>query len=131
MFWAAIAYGISGVEYFGMMSAEIRSPERTVKPAIWLATAFVAVFYAATTLALLVLLKPEAISEIRGIADGGEAIARVFAAPWISAAIGLLLLTQGFGAFGGVGTAISRMPFAAGADGLLPDAFGRVHARWQ
>lgn len=130
-FWAAIAYGISGVEYFGMMSDEIRSPERTVKPAVWLATGFVAVFYAATTLALLVLLKPEAISEIRGIADGGEAIATVFAAPWISAAIGLLLLTQGFGAFGGVGTAISRMPFAAGADGLLPDAFGRVHSRWQ
>lgn len=34
-FWAAIAFGITGAEYFGMMSAEIRSPERTVKPAIW------------------------------------------------------------------------------------------------
>ncbi|WP_263368761.1 APC family permease [Edaphobacter bradus] len=129
-FWAAIAYGVSGAEYFGMMSAEIRSPERTVKPAIWLATAFAVVFYAAATLAMLVLLRPEAISEISGIASGGEAVSRVFGAPWISAVIGLLVLTHAFGAFGGIGTAVSRMPFAAGTDRLLPDAFGRVHSRW-
>jgi amino acid transporter len=129
-FWAAMAFGITGAEYFGMMSAEIRSPERTVKPALWLATAFVAIFYAVATLALLVLLRPETISDMRGIADGGEAVARTFAAPWASALIGLLLLTNAFGSFGGAGTAVSRMPFAAGADRLLPDAFGRVHPRW-
>lgn len=129
-FWAAMAFGVTGAEYFGMMSAEIRSPERTVKPALWRATAFVAIFYAATTLALLVLLQPEAISDMRGIADGGEAAARTFAAPWASVLIGLLLLANAFGSFGGVGTAVSRMPFAAGADRLLPDAFGRIHPRW-
>ncbi len=130
-FWAAIAYGITGAEFFGMMGAEIRSPERTVKPAIWLATGFVATFYAAATLALVVLLRPETISEIRGIADGGEAAARVFAAPWISALIGFLLLTQAFGAFGGIGAAVSRMPLRAAADGLLPGAFARIHRRWR
>jgi amino acid transporter len=129
-FWAAMAFGMTGAEYFGMMSAEIRSPERTVKPALWRATAFVAIFYAATTLALLVLLPPEAISDMRGIADGGEAAARIFAAPWASALMGIMLLTNAFGSFGGMGTAVSRMPFAAGADRLLPDAFGRIHPRW-
>ena len=129
-FWAATAFGITGAEYFGMMSAEIRSPERTVKPAIWRATAFVAIFYAATTLALLVLLRPETISDMRGIADGGEAVARIFAAPWASVLIGVLLLANAFGSFGGMGTAVSRMPFAAGADRLLPDAFARIHPRW-
>ena len=128
--WAAIAFGITGAEYFGMMSAEIRSPERTVKPALWRATAFVSIFYAATTLALLVLLRPEMISEMRGIADGGEAIARIFGAPWASVLIGLMLLTNAFGSFGGMGTAVSRMPFAAGTDRLLPDVFGRIHPRW-
>jgi len=129
-FWAAIVYGITGAEFFGMMGAEIRSPERTVKPAIWRSTIFVAIFYAATTLALVVLLRPEAISEIRGIADAGEAAAQVFSAPWISTIVGLFLLTQAFGAFGGIGSAVSRMPFAAGADRLLPSAFARVHPRW-
>jgi amino acid transporter len=51
--WTSIAFGITGAEFFGMMGAEIRSPERRVKPAIWLATAFVVIFYAATTLALI------------------------------------------------------------------------------
>lgn len=130
-FWAAIAYGITGAEYFGMMSAEIRSPERTVRPAIWLATASVVVLYAATTLALVVLLRPDQISEIGGIANGGDAAAQVFAAPWVSAGMGFLLLVNAFGCLGSVGTAISRMPFAAGADHLLPEAFGRVHPRWR
>ncbi len=130
VFWAAIAYGISGAEYFGMMSDEIRSPEKTVKPAIWISTAFVAVFYAATTLALLVLLPPKDISEIHGLADGGKAAATVFGMPSIAVILGVLLLLHGFGAFGGVGTAISRMPFAAGTDRLLPDAFSRIHRRW-
>lgn len=129
-FWSAIAFGMTGAEYFGMMSAEIRSPERTVKPALWLATAFVAIFYAAATLGLLVLLRPEMISDMRGIADGGEAVARIFAAPWASVLMGLLLLVNALGSFGGMGTAVSRMPFAAGIDRLLPDAFGRVHPRW-
>ncbi len=129
-FWAAMAFGMTGAEYFGMMSAEIRSPERTVKPALWLATAFVVIFYATATLALLVLLRPEMISDMRGIADGGEAVARIFGAPWASVLIGLLLLTNAFGSLGSMGTAVSRMPFAVGADRLLPDAFGRIHPRW-
>jgi amino acid transporter len=130
IFWAAIAYGITGAEYFGMMSDEIRSPEKTVKPAIWISTVFVAVFYAATTLALLVLLPPQNISEIHGLVDGGKATASVFGMPSIVLFMGLLLLLHGFGAFGGVGTAISRMPFAAGTDRLLPHAFSHVHPRW-
>jgi amino acid transporter len=131
VFWAAITFGISGAEYFGMMSAEIRNPERTVKPAIWLSTAFVAVFYAAATLAMLILLRPEAINETSGLGAAGASIARLFSAPWITALIGTLVLLQAFGTFGGVGTAISRLPFAAGTDSLLPAAFGHVHPRWR
>jgi amino acid transporter len=29
-----------------------------------------------------------------------------------------------------MGAGVSRMPYAAGADKLLPAAFGRVHSRW-
>lgn len=63
------------------------------------------------------------ISEIRGLADAGEAAARVFAVPSISLLIGLFLLMQAFGAFGGGGAAVSRMPFAAGADRLPSGAY--------
>jgi amino acid transporter len=40
------------------------------------------------------------------------------------------MLCSAVGQFGGLGSAIARMPFAAGADGLLPPSFARVHPRW-
>jgi len=43
----------------------------------------------------------------------------------------VLVLVSAVGQFGGLGAAVSRMPFAAGVDGLLPAAFGRLHPRWQ
>jgi amino acid transporter len=44
--------------------------------------------------------------------------------------IALLVLASAIGQFGGMGTAVSRLPFAAGVDGLLPKVFARVHPAW-
>jgi len=128
--WASIAYAMSGLEFIGMMAGEIRDPGRTIPRAGWIATAFVTVFYAACTLAMLVLLNPQSISEMNGLAEGGDAAAGAFGIAWLSPLIALLVLASGLGQIGGFGTAVSRLPFAAGADGLLPSAFARVHPRW-
>ncbi len=34
------------------------------------------------------------------------------------------------GQFGGLGSSVARMPFAAGVDNLLPAAFAKIHPRW-
>lgn len=128
--WAGVAYAMSGLEFIGMMAGEIRDPGRTIPRAGWIATAFVTVFYAASTLALLVLLRPESVSEMNGLAEGGDAAAGAFGIGWLSPLIALLVLASGLGQIGGFGSAVSRLPFAAGADGLLPPAFARVHPRW-
>ena len=128
--WAGIAYAMSGLEFIGMMGAEIRDPERTIPRAGWMASAFVTAFYAATTLAMLVLLSPGHISEMDGLSEGGAAAARTIGTLWLSPLIALLVMASGLGQIGGMGTAVSRLPFAAGADGLLPAAFARVHPRW-
>ena len=39
-------------------------------------------------------------------------------------------MASAVGQFGGLGTAVSRLPFAVGVDQLLPAAFGKVHPRW-
>ena len=41
-----------------------------------------------------------------------------------------MVLITGMGQFGGMGTSVSRLPFAVGADKLLPSAFSKVHPRW-
>jgi amino acid transporter len=128
--WASIAYGISGLEAAGMMAGEIRNPKRNIPLAGWMASASAAAFYITATVAMLVLLRPEKISELNGFGDAGEAAGRILGAAWLLPLIAFLVLFSGVGQFGGLGTSVSRLPFAAGADHLLPRAFARVHPRW-
>ena len=130
-FWATIAYAMSGLELAGMMGGEIRDPERTLPRAGWIASGFVTLFYVATTVSLLVLLRPEAIGELNGLAQAADAAARETGWQWLVPAIAALVLISAIGQFGGMGTSVSRLPFAAGADKLLPAAFARVHPRWR
>jgi len=129
-FWASIAYAMSGLEMAGLMAAEIHDPERTLPRAGWIASAFALVFYISGTIAMLIVLPSQSISEMNGFAEVGNAAGRVLACPWISLLLAAIVLFCGVGQFGGIGTSISRLPFAAGADHLLPAAFGRLHPRW-
>jgi len=129
-FWAAIAYAISGLELAGFMDAEIRDPERTFRRAAWIATAFSTTFYITMTVALLVLLAPEKISELNGLPQAGVTAAALLDMPWLPWLIAALVLVSAIGFFGGIGSAVSRLPMAAGADHLLPAAFARIHPRW-
>jgi amino acid transporter len=130
-FWAAIAYATSGMEGPGMMAGEIRDPERTMRRAGWIASGFVAVFYVSATIAFLVVLTPDHISELNGFAEMGESAGILLGAAWLSPLFALLVVISGIGFVGGLGTATSRLPFAAGVDHLLPEAFGKLHSRWR
>lgn len=128
--WAAIAYATSGMEGPGMMAAEMQDPERAMRRAGWIASGSAAVFYVSATAAFLVVLPAEQISELNGFAEVGDSAGRLLTAAWLSPLIAVLVLAGGVGFVGGIGTATSRMPFAAGVDGLLPKAFGKLHPRW-
>jgi glutamate:GABA antiporter len=129
-FLATIAYAMTGLEMVGFMGGEIRYPERDIRHAAWIASVFTTVFYAGTTIAMLVVLRPENISEIDGLAEVGAAAGNVLGSTWLSPAIAVLVLATALGQFGGLGSSVSRMPFAAGVDHLLPAAFAKIHPRW-
>jgi APA family basic amino acid/polyamine antiporter len=113
-----------------MMGAEIRDPVRTLPRAGWIASGFATVFYSVTTVALLVLLRPERISELNGLAEAGESAGQALGAVWLPPLMAVLVMASAVGQFGGFGTSVSRLPFAAGVDHLLPRAFARIHPRW-
>jgi amino acid transporter len=129
-FWATIAYALSGLEMAGLMGGEIHDPERNLPRAGWIASLFAAVFYSGATIAMLVILRPDQISEMNGYGQVATAVARETGLGWIAPVLALLVLASAVGQFGGIGTTISRLPFAVGIDKLLPAAFGRVHPRW-
>jgi amino acid transporter len=129
-FWATIAYAMSGFEMVGLMGGEIRHPKRDLPRAAWISSAFTVAFYAGTTMALLVVLQPGAINELNGLVQVGAVAGMELGAAWLSPAIALLVLATAIGQFGGLGASVSRLPFAAGADHLLPAAFAKIHPRW-
>lgn len=129
-FWASIAYGLTGLEMVGMMAGEIHDPERTVPRAGWIASAFVSLYYIVTTASLLIILRPEGISEMDGLGEAANAAGRVLGIAWLSPLLAMLVLVGSVGQFGGTGASVSRLPFAAGTDRLLPEAFARVHPQW-
>jgi amino acid transporter len=129
-FWSTIAYGMSGLELAGLMGGEIKDPEKTLPRAGWIASGITALFYIGATVAMLVLLRPEQISEMNGLAEAGQAASQWLGIGWLMPLIAVLVLASAVGQFGGLGASTSRLPFVVGVDGLLPAAFSKVHARW-
>jgi amino acid transporter len=129
-FLATIAYAMTGFEMVGLMGGEIRDPRRVMRRVAFISSLFATLFYAGTTISLLVLLRPENISELNGLAQAGGEAGRALGIAWLSPAIALLVLATAIGQFGGLGSSVSRMPFAAGVDHLLPAAFAKIHPRW-
>ncbi len=128
--WAAIAFAVSGFETAGMMSAEIRDPLRTIPRAAWISSLFAAIFYIACTISLMVLMAPAKISEINGLAQVSATAGAELGLAWLAPAVVVMIALNVMGSFGAFGSAVSRMPFAAGVDHLLPAAFGKIHPRW-
>ena len=129
-FLSTIAWAMSGMETLGFMGAEIRDPEHSVPRAAWIASVFATVYYAGATAAVLIMLPPDRVSELQGLTQAGSATAEALGARWLAPVIAVLVLSSALGQFGALGSSTARLPFAAGVDGLMPRAFGKIHPRW-
>jgi amino acid transporter len=96
----------------------------------WIAAGISSLFYVGATIALLVILSPDKISELNGFVEAGDSAGKLLGAAWLSALIAILVIASGVGFVGGNGTASSRLPYSAAVDGLLPKAFARLHPKW-
>lgn len=130
-FWATIAYAMTGLELAGLMGGEIHQPERTLPRAGWISSVFITFFYLVATASVLVLLRPEQVSEINGLSQAAAAAERLSGIPKVGTVLNILVLASAIGQFGGLIASVSRLPYAVAIDGLLPNAFARVHPRWQ
>lgn len=129
-FWSQIAFAFIGLELAPIVSGEIRNPRRDLPRAAVISGIISALFYIGVTAALLVLLRPEDISQMTGVAQGGMAGAQKLGAPVIAV---LLAGFIGFALAGQLDTWIAgntRLPYAIGLDRYLPSAFSRLHPRW-
>ncbi len=129
-FWSQIALAMTGLELAPILAGEIHNPGKNIPRAAWLSGFLGAGFYMAGTAAMLVLLAPERISPMTGLAQAGNLAGSRLGASWLSPVFALLIT---LGVIGQLTTYIAgntRLPFAIGLDRYLPEAFAKLHPRW-
>ncbi len=129
-FWSQIAFAFVGLELAPIVSGEMRNPRRDLPRAAVIAAIACAIYYIVGTAAMLILLNPQAISPLSGLAQAGAAAGAKLGFPAISilfaALIGLTMAGQASTYIAGN----TRLPYVIGLDRYLPAAFARVHPRW-
>jgi amino acid transporter len=129
-FWPQIAFAFGGLELGAFFGTEVRGGERSVRRAAWIGGAAIAAFYVSGTLALLVTLPHDKISEVTGLTQAGVEAGRILGSSWpgtlLTAFVALGVAGQLSAWIGGS----ARLPLLLGIDRFLPPAFAKLHPRW-
>ncbi|MFL6352497.1 MAG: APC family permease [Bryobacteraceae bacterium] len=129
-FWSQLAFGMTGLELSPILSGEIRDPRRNIFRATWISAALVVAFYIAGTSSILMLLTPEKVSPVVGLAQAGQQASSTLGWTWAPLAIGGCILLSIGGQLGTYVGACARLPFVLGIANLLPPAFGKLHPKY-
>jgi amino acid transporter len=131
IFWSTIAFAFGGVEAGSTMGEEIQDARRTIPRAILTAGAVVTFLYIAATLAVLLAIPKEQVSGLQGAMQAIQAILTRVGWVWLVPLAAVLVTLNALGGVGGWFAATARLPFVAGIDRFLPEAFGRLHPTWR
>ncbi len=82
-FLSQLAFGMTGLELSPILSGEIRNPRRTIFRATWISAGLVVVFYIIATSAILILLPPDRVSPVIGLAEASQQAARTLGWSWV------------------------------------------------
>ena len=133
-FFATMTFAFSGLELAPTLGGEITDPARTLRRGVVVSGVAVVAMYVLGTAATLAALPATAVSITNGMPQATAALVARLGAPWLGPAAALVALLLVIGNVGGVGAWLAgsaRLPFAAGVDALLPEAFARVHPTWR
>src|SRR6185503_6338484 len=80
---------------------------------------------------ILLAIPKEEVTGLQGMMQAIQAICVRGGLPWLVPVMALLVTLNALGGVGGWFAATARLPFVAGIDRFLPEAFGRLHPRWR
>ncbi len=129
-YFSQMAFALTGLELAPILAGEIRNPERDLPRSAFLASPLGAGYYIIATAALLVILPPDRISPLHGLAQSAHAASGFTGWGWISPVTAVLLFISSVGQLSTFGASAGRLPYAVGAAGLLPPALSKVHPRF-
>ena len=129
-FWSQLAMGMTGLELSPILSGEIRNARRNIKRATWISALLVVVFYVCATTSILVLLRPDDVSPVIGLAQASRRAASMLHWNWLPIVIAFSILLSAGGQLGTYVGACARLPFVLGISNMMPPAFARLHPRF-
>ena len=128
--WSAICFAFSGFEITSLVGQEVKRPTRTIPLGVLIAGIMATIIYAAGSASVLVAIPASAIHERSGIADVVDMVSARIGLGGLGALTGGLLALGAIAATSSWFAGAGRVPFAAGADGMLPAALTRIHPRF-
>jgi len=133
-FFATMTFAFAGLELAPSLGGEIRDAAATVRRGVVISGCAIVATYVLGTWAMLVALPPDQVSITNGMPQATAALIARAADPRLAPLAIVVAMLLVLGNIGGVGAWLAgsaRLPFAAGIDRALPEAFARVHPRWQ
>lgn len=130
IFWATIAFGLSGLEAGSFMGEEIEDPRRTIPRAIAIAGVVIAALYILGTLAILLAVPQAEVTGLSGIMDAITATGARLGLTGLAPLAAVLIVVSTLGGVSVWLAAPARLPFVAGIDNYLPRAFGKLHPKY-
>jgi APA family basic amino acid/polyamine antiporter len=128
-FFAALVaalWAYDGWNNVGMVSGEIRDPQRNLPLALILGTVLVIFIYLAANIAYFAVLPAPAVASSNRVA--AEMMRRILG-PWGAGAVSFAAMISIFAALNGSLLTGSRVPYALARDGYFFHAFARVHSQ--
>jgi glutamate:GABA antiporter len=131
LFWATVAFAFGGMEGASTMSEEIQNPRRNIPKALLAAGVIITLIYFAGTASVLVALPADEASGLQGFMQALSRVAGKMGLAPLAPLVAVLVMISSIGGVSAWFAASARIPFVAGVDRFLPQAFGRVHAKWR
>lgn len=129
-FWSQMAFGMTGLELSPILSGEIKNAARNIRRATWLSAGVVVLFYVVATTSIMILLSPDAVSPVIGLAQASRQAAQLPGLQWAPFVVAVVILLSAGGQLGTYVGACARLPFVLGIGNMMPAAFAKLHPRY-
>jgi amino acid transporter len=130
IFWSVIAFAWTGPESAPLMAGEVQNARRTLPIGLGIAAVPIAAIYILGTAAVMAAVPAAHISGLYGVMQAIAHVSTAVHLPALTTVAALLVTISCLASVGAWLGAVARIPFVAGIDRYLPDAFGRMHPRW-
>jgi amino acid transporter len=130
LFMATIVFALGGSESASFLGDEVKDARRNLPRGLLAGGAFVTTGYILGTVAALLALPADQVSGLEGIMQAISKSAERVGFTGIVPFAALLITISNLGALGAWLAVSARLPFVAGLDRYLPEAFARVHPKW-